>query len=121
MNSAYTFQSSSILYFFKAAGKTFQQGSSNVTLKPLAAPEDSLSVLPFSSPMIPGGGVGLILAVDRADGPKTLLLILELARVGGIVRVAAEVVFERDREWVAVVEVVGMDDPEAKRVRGGAL
>jgi len=30
---AYCCQSSLILYFFKAAGKTFQHGSSNVTLK----------------------------------------------------------------------------------------
>lgn len=37
MNIAYCLQSSLILYFFKAAGKTFQQGSSSVTLKLLAA------------------------------------------------------------------------------------
>ena len=37
MNNAYIFQSSLILYFFKAAGKTFQHGSSNVTLNDLAA------------------------------------------------------------------------------------
>ncbi len=37
MNIAYCLQSSIILYFFKAAGKTFQHGSSNVTLKLLAA------------------------------------------------------------------------------------
>lgn len=37
MNKAYCFQSSLILYFFNAAGKTFQQGSSSVTRKLLAA------------------------------------------------------------------------------------
>lgn len=37
MNNAYSRQSSLILYFFKAAGNTFQQGSSRVTLKDLAA------------------------------------------------------------------------------------
>ena len=34
---AYSRQSSLILYFFRAAGKTFQHGSSSVTRKDLAA------------------------------------------------------------------------------------
>ena len=37
MNNAYIFQSSLILYFFRAAGKTFQHGSSRVTRKDFAA------------------------------------------------------------------------------------
>lgn len=37
MNIAYILQSSLILYFFSAAGRTFQQGSSRVTRKDFAA------------------------------------------------------------------------------------
>jgi hypothetical protein len=37
MNKAYNFQSSLILYFFNAAGRTLKHGSSNVTLKLFAA------------------------------------------------------------------------------------
>lgn len=37
MNIAYILQSSFILYFFNAAGRTFQQGSSSVTRKDFAA------------------------------------------------------------------------------------
>ena len=37
MNKAYIFQSSLILYFFNAAGKTFQHGSSRVTRNDFAA------------------------------------------------------------------------------------
>jgi hypothetical protein len=37
MNMAYILQSSLILYFFSAAGSTFQQGSSSVTRKDFAA------------------------------------------------------------------------------------
>jgi lipid-A-disaccharide synthase-like uncharacterized protein len=37
MNKAYIFQSSLILYFFSAAGRTFQHGSSRVTRNDFAA------------------------------------------------------------------------------------
>jgi hypothetical protein len=41
MNRAYIFQSSLILYFFSAAGNTFQHGSSSVTLNDFAAMDAS--------------------------------------------------------------------------------
>lgn len=48
MNSAYCFQSSLILYFLSAAGRTFQHGSSSVTLKLLAALLASLDASSFA-------------------------------------------------------------------------
>lgn len=78
MNSAYIFQSSLILYFFSAAGKTFQHGSSKVTRKDFAALcaasfalDRSLSDGPVDDERIANaGGLGLTPDPDAVEGGK---------------------------------------------------
>ena len=81
MNNAYTFQSSLILYFLRAAGNTFQHGSSNVTRNDLAAlcaasfaRDRSFSDGPADDEDAAGayasGGVGLVPVVEEDIGAR---------------------------------------------------
>ena len=68
MNNAYTRQSSLILYFFNAAGRTFQHGSSSVTLKLCAAFAAASRARSRSRvDTTPWGLVGLVFDPDVAD------------------------------------------------------
>lgn len=96
MNRAYIFQSSLILYFFSAAGNTFQHGSSSVTRNDFAALcaasfalDRSLSDGPAENDACAEGGFGLIPVSELGGGTSDELGFAELEEcrcepVGGV-------------------------------------
>jgi hypothetical protein len=104
-----------ILYFFKAAGKTFQHGSSSVTLKLCAAFAAASRALSLSRvDTTAWGRVGLVLEVDVTDAPlvEAPRLLFCVREVDAVRVMLAEGLFEAFPNESA--------DPDARRETGGA-